>query len=109
MIAIFHLCVPSSTINCAINDETEKGVTAVLGLLEKIAQIAKDIPPVDNAASRFGNPAFRTFYDKVTEVRRISLNSMYMCIHQSLDIAVFACVTTQSPFGKCIGDFCLSQ
>ena len=54
-----------------INDETEKkGVTAVLGFLEKIAQIAKDIPPVDNAASRFGNPAFRTFYDKVSEVRR---------------------------------------
>lgn len=50
----------------------KKGVTAVLDLLEKIAQIAKDIPPVDNAASRFGNPAFRTFYDKVSEVRRIS-------------------------------------
>ena len=48
----------------------KKGVTAVLGFLEKIAQIAKDIPPVDNAASRFGNPAFRTFYDKVSEVRR---------------------------------------
>ena len=48
----------------------KKGVTAVLGILEKIAQIAKDIPPVDNAASRFGNPAFRTFYDKVSEVRR---------------------------------------
>ena len=54
------------------NDETEKGVTAVLGFLEEIAQIAKHIPPVENAASRFGNPAFRTFYDKVSEVRRIS-------------------------------------
>ena len=52
-------------------EKTEKGVTAVLGVLEKIAQIAKDIPPVDNAASRFGNPAFRTFYDKVSEVRRV--------------------------------------
>jgi serine/threonine-protein phosphatase 2A activator len=50
---------------------TEKGVTAVLDVLDKIAQIAKDIPPVDNAASRFGNPAFRTFYDKVSEVRGI--------------------------------------
>jgi len=37
-------------------------------VLEEIAQIAKDIPPVDNAASRFGNPAFRTFYDKVSEI-----------------------------------------
>ena len=40
----------------------------MLCVLEEIAQIAKGIPPVDNAASRFGNPAFRTFYDKVTEV-----------------------------------------
>ncbi len=29
--------------------------------------IAKKTPPVENAASRFGNPAFRTFYDKVAE------------------------------------------
>ena len=48
----------------------KKGVTAVLGVLEEIATIAKDIPPVDNAASRFGNPAFRTFYDKVSEVSK---------------------------------------
>jgi serine/threonine-protein phosphatase 2A activator len=41
-----------------------------LNVLEEIAQIAKDIPPVDNAASRFGNPAFRTFYDKVSDVRK---------------------------------------
>ena len=31
-------------------------------------KIAKETPPVDNAASRFGNPAFRTFYDKISEV-----------------------------------------
>jgi len=40
----------------------------VLSLLDKVEQIAKDTPPVDNAASRFGNPAFRTFYDKIAEV-----------------------------------------
>ena len=42
---------------------------AVLDLLDKIEETAKGIPPVDNKASRFGNPAFRTFYDKVSEVR----------------------------------------
>lgn len=41
---------------------------AILNILEQVEAIAKDIPPVDNKASRFGNPAFRTFYDKVTEV-----------------------------------------
>ena len=31
--------------------------------------LAKETPPVDNEASRFGNPAFKTFYDKVQQVR----------------------------------------
>jgi Phosphotyrosyl phosphate activator (PTPA) protein len=62
----------------------EKGATAVLDLLEKIAQIAKDIPPVDNAASRFGNPAFRTFYDKVSEVseKNTLRKSAYLTIYR---------------------------
>ena len=32
-------------------------------------QIVKDTPPVDNGKSRFGNPAFKDFYDKISEVR----------------------------------------
>ncbi|KAF8905950.1 hypothetical protein CPB84DRAFT_535064 [Gymnopilus junonius] len=43
------------------------GVLAILDVIEKVEQLVKDTPPVDNAASRFGNPAFRTFYDKVSE------------------------------------------
>jgi Phosphotyrosyl phosphate activator (PTPA) protein len=45
-----------------------QGVKAVLRVLDSIEQTAKSIPPVDNSSSRFGNPAFRTFYDKVSEV-----------------------------------------
>ena len=41
---------------------------ALLGVLDRIEELAKEMPPVDNKASRFGNPAFRTFYDKVSEV-----------------------------------------
>ena len=37
-------------------------------MLERVLEMANSIPPVDNKASRFGNPAFRTFYDKVQEV-----------------------------------------
>ncbi|KIP09941.1 hypothetical protein PHLGIDRAFT_125927 [Phlebiopsis gigantea 11061_1 CR5-6] len=44
------------------------GVKAILDILDKVEQTAKEIPPVDNKASRFGNPAFRTFYDKVSEL-----------------------------------------
>lgn len=45
-----------------------KGVQAILQALDKVEEIAKATPAVDNSASRFGNPAFRTFYDKVEEV-----------------------------------------
>ncbi|KAH9927906.1 Phosphotyrosyl phosphatase activator [Epithele typhae] len=44
-------------------------VQSVLDLLDQVEEMAKGIPPVDNKASRFGNPAFRTFYDKILEVR----------------------------------------
>ncbi|KAH9934152.1 uncharacterized protein B0H18DRAFT_979700 [Fomitopsis serialis] len=44
------------------------GVKAVLGVLDGVEEIARATPPVDNKASRFGNPAFRTFYDKVQEL-----------------------------------------
>ncbi|KAH8833726.1 Phosphotyrosyl phosphatase activator [Flagelloscypha sp. PMI_526] len=58
-----------SVVGAKLSDDCTQspGVTAVLGILDRIESIAKDIPPVDNKASRFGNPAFRTFYDAVSE------------------------------------------
>lgn len=44
------------------------GIAAIMSVLEKVEETARGIPPVDNKASRFGNPAFRTFYDKVQEL-----------------------------------------
>jgi serine/threonine-protein phosphatase 2A activator len=41
----------------------------LIEVLDRVEALAKETPPVDNAASRFGNPAFRTFYDKVQQVR----------------------------------------
>jgi serine/threonine-protein phosphatase 2A activator len=38
-------------------------------VLEQIDGIARDTPPVDNSQSRFGNPAFKTFYDRTQDVR----------------------------------------
>ena len=45
-----------------------QGIEAIISILDRVEETAKGIPPVDNKASRFGNPAFRTFYDKVQEV-----------------------------------------
>ncbi|KAI0795727.1 hypothetical protein C8Q75DRAFT_711860 [Abortiporus biennis] len=44
------------------------GAQAMMKILDRIEETARAIPPVDNQASRFGNPAFRTFYDKVSEI-----------------------------------------
>ncbi|KAJ9121670.1 hypothetical protein QFC22_002290 [Naganishia vaughanmartiniae] len=47
--------------------EISPAIKTILEILDQVESIAQDTPPVDNAASRFGNPAFKTFYDKVEE------------------------------------------
>lgn len=37
-------------------------------ILDGVEQIINETPPVENGKSRFGNPAFRTFYDTLVEV-----------------------------------------
>jgi serine/threonine-protein phosphatase 2A activator len=39
----------------------------LLHILDAVLAIAKATPPVDNKLSRFGNPAFKDFYDRVAE------------------------------------------
>lgn len=39
-------------------------------MLDSIETLVKDTPPADNSTSRFGNPAFKTFYDKVQAAAR---------------------------------------
>lgn len=34
-------------------------------MLDTLLNYIKEIPPVENSQSRFGNPAFRDFYDRV--------------------------------------------
>lgn len=48
-----------------------QSIDALLSILEAVGSIAKSTPPVENSASRFGNPAFKSFYDKVSEESRI--------------------------------------
>ncbi|TFK31620.1 hypothetical protein BDQ12DRAFT_618593 [Crucibulum laeve] len=60
----------NAVVGVKLTDECSEsaGITAILDVLSRVEQIAKDTPPVENSASRFGNPAFRTFYDKVGEL-----------------------------------------
>ncbi|KAI0942999.1 Serine/threonine-protein phosphatase 2A activator 2 [Taiwanofungus camphoratus] len=58
-----------AVVGVKLTDECAEspGVKAVLHVLDQVEEIVKEVPPLDNKASRFGNPAFRTFYDKVSE------------------------------------------
>ncbi len=51
-----------------------------MGILDSILDIAKATPPVDNKLSRFGNPAFKIFYDRIAEVSEpeVSNSSLLM-------------------------------
>ena len=64
---------------------SDQGVQAVLDVLDRVSETAKSIPPVDNKASRFGNPAFRTFYDKVQEVRSIYISTYCLPCSSAFD------------------------
>ena len=57
----------------------QQGVQAILGVLKSVEEIARDTPPVDNSGSRFGNPAFRTFYDRTKEVMHITFFLCFIC------------------------------
>lgn len=44
---------------------------SLLHLLDEVETIADETPPIDNAKSRFGNPAFQPFYDKIVSVSAV--------------------------------------
>lgn len=44
-----------------------QAIGPILRILDDVESLAKATPPVENSASRFGNPAFKTFYDKLLE------------------------------------------
>ncbi|PWN25437.1 Phosphotyrosyl phosphatase activator [Jaminaea rosea] len=41
--------------------------TQILSILDSVEELVHETPPVSNAASRFGNPAFRDFADKLRD------------------------------------------
>ncbi|KZV99015.1 Phosphotyrosyl phosphatase activator [Exidia glandulosa HHB12029] len=59
-----------AVIGVKLTDECacSEGIHAIIRVLDDIDRLVDATPPVDNAGSRFGNPAFRSFYDKVQEL-----------------------------------------
>ena len=44
----------------------------MLEILDTVNSYCDEIPPIDNSQSRYGNPAFRDFYDRIAKVRSFS-------------------------------------
>ena len=69
---------------------------AIIRVLDRVEETAQSVPPVDNKASRFGNPAFKTFYDKVTEVCMFTCSDRRVLI-LAIDFSGSAHDPTESP------------
>ncbi|KAH7883111.1 Phosphotyrosyl phosphatase activator [Phlebopus sp. FC_14] len=66
-IVSFIKVLNQSVIKVKISDNVSEsdGVGAILKVLQKVEEEITKVPPVENKVSRFGNPAFRTFYDNL--------------------------------------------
>ncbi|CAK5264219.1 unnamed protein product [Mycena citricolor] len=68
-----------------------QGIVAVLAVLDEVEKTAKSIPPVENSASRFGNPAFRTFYDRISELYPTFHNKLSISSTSSSELGAYFC------------------
>lgn len=64
---VYFVFVLKSTVEAG-HTAQEQRIDPILNVLEQVESIATQTPPIDNKASRFGNPAFRTFHDEVEKV-----------------------------------------
>lgn len=91
-----------AVVDVKLTDEVHMsaGVRKVLGLLDKVDGIVEQTPPIDNKQSRFGNPGFRTFLDKVVEVgERSAHNTAYdaHCAHRPVQRCTLNWKSTAMP------------
>lgn len=61
--------VPLTTDDCHVGP----AVGSTMQLLDTIESFVASHPPESGSASRFGNPAFRGFYDQVAKVRTAAI------------------------------------
>ncbi|BGO91944.1 hypothetical protein NBRC10512v2_004206 [Rhodotorula toruloides] len=83
-----------AAVGIKLTDEVpaSEAVEAVLAVLEEVEGIYNATPPVDNGNSRFGNPAFRDFYDKVAS-RAAALHSRIpgLNLAYTTELSVYFC------------------
>jgi len=59
---------------------------ALISLLDHLEQWCRDIPPIENHKSRFGNPAYQQWFDKLAEV---GIHNFNTCTSKEKKIALF--------------------
>lgn len=66
-ILAFVTDLDNAVVGVKLGDAEVLDTRPLLDMIDAVDTIAQQTPPIDNAQSRFGNPAFQTFYDKVKE------------------------------------------
>jgi len=99
--------VPSSPVRCLLvhakslkhpltqlhrPPQSRQAVDALVDVLDVVERLYNETPPVDNGTSRFGNPAFRDFYDKVASVRCSCLAAPHLSSRETDRTTWTACV-----------------
>lgn len=67
LVVALNDCVQGKKISdaSASNCERSPAVNSIVAVLDRVDKLVDETPPAENAASRFGNPAFRDLYGKI--------------------------------------------
>ncbi|TIA96054.1 hypothetical protein E3P92_03503 [Wallemia ichthyophaga] len=87
-----------AVVDVKLTDEVHisAGVYKVLSVLDRVDAITEQSPPIDNKQSRFGNPGFRDFLDRVVEASP--------SLHKALDIPSEAIPEVSTYFNESWGN-----
>jgi serine/threonine-protein phosphatase 2A activator len=83
-----------TSLSSPYSHPTPQAINAITSVLDNVEQLAVDTPPVNNSGSRFGNPAFKTFYDKLAAVRT---HIIYIHTHTSSHADAAGALITRWP------------
>ncbi|KAJ3414965.1 Serine/threonine-protein phosphatase 2A activator 2 [Chytridiales sp. JEL 0842] len=86
----FILSLNESAKNKKLSDDVpiSKNVETLLSILDTVESWCASIPAEDNTKSRFGNPAFRTWYTKL-EQNHLSLIERFVSRPASIEVSIY--------------------
>lgn len=89
--------VVGTKLNEEIKGQESQAIQSIITVLDRVAELVQETPAEKESTSRFGNPAFRTFYAKVQQESRL--------LHESIPgLRDEAIVEVERYFIECFGN-----